>query len=73
VVTTLFLLGVTFFVLGAGNYTAAVPTPAASALIRTGGWLGLAVAAGAFYLALAELCEASYGRVVLPLGPLTKQ
>jgi len=73
VVTTLFLLGVTFFVLGAGNYTAAVPTPAASALIRTGGWIGLAVAAGAFYLALAELCEASYGRVVLPLGPLTKQ
>ena len=73
VVTTLFLLGVTFFVLGAGNYTAAVPTPAASALIRTGGWIGLAVAAGAFYLALAEVCEASYGRAILPLGPLTKK
>jgi uncharacterized protein len=27
VVTTLFLLAVTFFLLGAGNYTAAVPTP----------------------------------------------
>ena len=73
VVTTLFLLGVTFFVLGAGNYTAAVPTPAASGLIRTGGWIGLAVAAGAFYLALAEVCEASYGRAILPLGPLAKK
>ena len=30
VVTTLTLLGATFFVLGAGNYSAAVPTPAAS-------------------------------------------
>ena len=73
VVTTLFLLAVTFFVLGVGNYTAAVPLPAASGLIRTGGWIGLAVAAGAFYLALAEVCEASYGRAILPLGPLAKK
>jgi len=73
VVTTLLLLGVTFFVLAAGNYSAAVPTPAASGLIRTGGWIGLVVAAGAFYLALAELCEATYGRPVLPLGVLAKK
>ena len=73
VVTTLLLLGVTFFVLAAGNYSAAVPTPAASGLIRTGGWIGLAVAAGAFYLALAELCEATYGRAILPLGVLAKK
>ena len=44
-----------------------------SALIRTGGWIGLAVAAGAFYLSLAEVCEASYGRAILPLGPLAKK
>ena len=73
VVTTLLLLGATFFVLGVGNYTAAVPTPAASGVIRAGGWIGLAVAAGAFYLALAEVCEASYGHAVLPLGPLSKK
>ena len=72
VITTLFLLAVTFFVLGVGNYTAAVPTPAASGTIRTGGWIGLAVAALAFYLALAEVCEATYGRAILPLGPLAK-
>jgi len=73
VVTTLTLLGATFFVLGVGNYTAAVPTPAASGVIRAGGWIGLAVAAGAFYLALAEVCEASYGRMILPLGSLAKK
>jgi succinate-acetate transporter protein len=66
VVTTLFLLGVTFFVLGAGNYGAS------SGLIKTGGWIGLAVAALAFYLALAEVCEATYGRAILPLFPLAK-
>lgn len=66
VVTTLFLLGVTFFVLGAGNYGAS------SGLIKTGGWIGLAVAALAFYLALAEVCEATYGRTILPLFPLAK-
>jgi succinate-acetate transporter protein len=73
VVTTLTLLAVTFFVLGAGNYSAAVPTPAASGVIRAGGWIGLVVAAGAFYLALAEVCEASYGRTILPLGSLAKK
>ena len=67
VVTTLLLLGVTFFVLGAGNYSAS------SGLIKTGGWIGLVVAAGAFYLALAEVCEASYGRAILPLGSLAKK
>ena len=67
VVTTLLLLGVTFFVLGAGNYSAS------SGLVKTGGWIGLAVAAGAFYLALAEVCEASYGRAILPLGSLAKK
>jgi succinate-acetate transporter protein len=67
VVTTLLLLGVTFFVLGAGNYSAS------SGLIKTGGWIGLVVAAGAFYLALAEVCEASYGRMILPLGSLAKK
>ena len=46
----------TFFCLGAGNYGAH------TTLIHWGGYLGLAAAACAFYLALAELCEFSYGR-----------
>jgi len=66
VVLALALLVLTFFLLGAGFYGAHTN------LIHWGGYLGLAAAACAFYLALAELCEVSYGRVVVPVWPLTK-
>jgi uncharacterized protein len=66
VVLALAILVATFFCLGAGNYGAHLT------LIKWGGYLGLAAAACAFYLALAELCEASYGRAVLPVWPLAK-
>jgi len=64
VVLALALLVLTFFFLGAGNYGAH------TTLIHWGGYFGLAAAACAFYLALAELCEFSYGRAVLPTWPL---
>jgi uncharacterized protein len=64
VVLALALLVGVFFCLGAGNYGAH------TTLIHWGGYLGLAAAACAFYLALAELCEFSYGRSVLPVWPL---
>jgi succinate-acetate transporter protein len=66
VVVALGLLVGTFFCLGAGNYGAHLT------LIHWGGYLGLAAAACAFYLALAELCEFSYGRSVLPVWPLAR-
>jgi succinate-acetate transporter protein len=66
VVAALLLLTVTLFVLAAGNYGAS------SGLIKAGGWIGLAVAAFAFYLSLAEVCEASYRREVLPVGHLAR-
>ena len=66
VVLALAILVLTFLFLGAGNYGAH------TTLIHWGGYLGLAAAACAFYLALAELCEASYGRAVLPVGSLAK-
>jgi hypothetical protein len=50
-----------------GTQPAAVGAPAAAP-----GWLGLAVAAFAFYLSLAVVREASYGREVLPVGHLAK-
>jgi succinate-acetate transporter protein len=59
VVPALVILVLTFFFLGAGNYGAhitLIPGAAALASRRR---------ACAFYLALAELCEASYGRTVL--------
>lgn len=64
VVLALAILVLTFFLLGAGN------SGANTTLIHWGGYLGLAAAACAFYLALAELCEVSYGRAVLPVWPL---
>lgn len=66
VVVALAILVGTFFCLGAGNYGAH------TTLIHWGGYLGLAAAACAFYLALAELCEFAYGRSVLPVWPLAK-
>ncbi|HYB27362.1 MAG TPA: acetate uptake transporter [Solirubrobacteraceae bacterium] len=67
VVLALGLLIAVFFLLGAGNYGAH------TTLIHWGGYLGLAAAACAFYLALAELCEFSYGHSVFPLWPLARR
>jgi len=40
--------------------------------VKVGGYLGLVVAGCAAYLSAAEVCEASYGREILPVGPLGK-
>ena len=61
------LLTATLFVLAAGNYSASAAT------IKVGGWMGIALAGIAFYLALATVGQASYGRDILWLGPLTKK
>jgi len=66
VVVALAALAATLFVLGVGYYTAT------SGAIKTGGWMGIVLAGLAFYVCLAELFEASYGRPVLPLFPLAK-
>ncbi len=67
VVLALAILVAVFFLLGAGNYGDH------TTLIHWGGYTGIAAAACAFYLALAELCEFSYGRAVLPVWPLAKR
>jgi succinate-acetate transporter protein len=66
VVLALGILVPTVFFLAAGNYGAH------TTLIHWGGYLGLAAAACAFYLAMAELWEASYGRAAIPVWPLAK-
>ena len=65
-VLALALLVAALFILGAGAYTAT------TGLTKTGGWVGIALAGVAFYLALAELCELEYGRAILPVGHLAK-
>jgi succinate-acetate transporter protein len=64
VVLALAILVAVFFLLGAGNYGAH------TTLIHWGGYTGLAAAACAFYIALAELCESAYARAVFPVWPL---
>lgn len=66
VVLALTILVFAFFFLAAGNYGGH------TTLIHWGGYTGLAAAACAFYLALAELCESSYGKSVLSVWPLAK-
>lgn len=73
VVTALGLLTAALFVVGAALYTASLPViagVASSGLLKTGGWLAMALAGFAFYLALAEVCEATYGHQILPVGHL---
>jgi uncharacterized protein len=67
VVLALAIVVAAVFLLGAGYYGAH------TTLIHWGGYTGLAAAACAFYLALAELCESSYGRALLPVWPLSKR
>jgi uncharacterized protein len=65
VVAALAVLTATLFLLGGGNYGAH------TSLIHWGGYLGILVAAMAFYLATSELAEEVYERPVLPVWPLS--
>jgi len=61
------LLTGTLFVLAAGNYSASATT------VKAGGWMGIVLAGIAFYLALATVGQASYGREILWVGHLAKK
>jgi uncharacterized protein len=63
------LLTITFFLLAIG-YADLTGVPSTSSAIKLGGWFGLATAAGAWYGALAQVMNSTFGRVVLPLIPL---
>ncbi len=60
----LFLLTITFFLLGIGN------SNGTESLIEAGGWFGLATAAAAWYASFAAVTNSTFGRTVLPVGPL---
>src|SRR2546423_10409286 len=67
VATVFLLLAVTFFLLGIGN--AGDHTD----IIKAGGWAGLATAAAAWYCSFAAVTNSTFGRKVLPVGPLKKE
>jgi succinate-acetate transporter protein len=56
----------TLLLLAGGNYGAH------PALLHIGGVTGVILAGQAMYLAAAEICEATYGKTVIPLGRLGK-
>lgn len=58
------LLVVTFFLLGIGNANES------EGLIEAGGWAGLATAVAAWYASFAAVTNSTFGRTVLPVGPL---
>jgi succinate-acetate transporter protein len=59
------LLAITFFLLGFGN--AGDHTD----IVKAGGYFGLATAAAAWYGSFAAVTNSTFGRVVLPVGPLS--
>jgi len=61
-----FLLAVTFFLLAIGN------AGSSSSVLHAGGWVGLATAVVAWYASFAGVLNSTFGRVVLPVVPLSR-
>jgi uncharacterized protein len=62
-----FLLAITFFLLGFGNRGANAD------VIKLGGYVGLATAIVAWYASFAVVTNSTFGRTVLPVGPLKRE
>src|SRR3954465_9006268 len=60
------LLAITFFALGVGD-AGTHPN-----ITKAGGWFGLATAAAAWYASFAAVTNATFGRILLPVGPLRR-
>jgi succinate-acetate transporter protein len=60
------LLTVTFILLGIGN------SCGHENVIKWGGYVGLATAVAAWYASFAAVANSTFGRVILPVGPLNR-
>ncbi len=67
-----FLLTVTFILLGIGNSALAGTHSLTNSTIKIGGYVGLATAIAAWYASFAGVLNDTWGRVVLPVFPLTR-
>jgi succinate-acetate transporter protein len=65
IATVFLLLAVTFLLLGIGN------SGAHANIVKAGGWVGLATAVAAWYASFAAVTNSTFGRVVLPVRPLS--
>jgi hypothetical protein len=66
------LLAITYIVLGIGNSALAGGLATTNGTIKLGGYIGILTAIAAWYTAMAAVLESTYGRVVLPVFPLTR-
>src|ERR1700736_721777 len=60
------LLAITFFLLAIAN------AGGDKSVLHIGGWLGIATAVAAWYASFAAVTNATFGRVVLPVMPLSR-
>jgi succinate-acetate transporter protein len=60
------LLAATFIALGIGN------AGGNTSIVKLGGWIGLATALAAWYASFAEVTNATFKRIVLPVRPLSR-
>ena len=60
------LLAITFIVLGIGEASGT------SGIVKLGGWIGLATAIAAWYASFAEVTNATFNRIVMPVKPLRR-
>ncbi len=65
------LLAITFFFLAIGN-AGLTGTETTDGAIKIGGWVGLATAIAAWYASFAAVTNSTFGRVVLPVVPLSR-
>jgi succinate-acetate transporter protein len=66
------LLAITFIVLGIGNSALTGTLSTTNGTIKLGGWIGLATAIVAWYAAFAAVLNSTFGRVMLPVVPLSR-
>src|SRR4051794_40660094 len=65
IATVFALLAVTFFLLGIGEWTTT------EGLSKAGGYVGIATAIAAWYASFAAVTNATFGRTVMPVKPLS--
>ena len=66
------LLAITFIILGIGNSGLAGTTNVTNGTIKLGGYLGIVTAIAAWYASFAGVTNSTFGRVVLPVFPLSR-
>jgi succinate-acetate transporter protein len=66
------LLAITFIILGIGNAALAGTTNVINGTIKLGGYVGIITALAAWYASFAAVINSTFGRIVLPVFPLSR-